>query len=98
MNNKITINYSDSQSRIKKIFRLEIKARDLPGDPVVKTLHIQCGGAGSIPGWRTRIPHATEPKEGSENQRHNMNINLAFDFSSPKVKESYVALIFKDEK
>ena len=33
---------------------------DFPGGPVVKTPCFQCsntGGAGSIPGWGTKIPH-----------------------------------------
>ena len=31
----------------------------LPGGPEVTTLHFQCRGMGSIPGWGTKIPHAT---------------------------------------
>jgi len=29
------------------------KERDFPGGPVAGTLSSQCGGSGSIPGWRT---------------------------------------------
>ena len=35
---------------------------DFPGDPVVKTPHSTASGVGSIPGWGTKIPHATQPK------------------------------------
>ena len=31
---------------------------DFPGGPVVKNLPSNAGNAGSIPGWRTKIPHA----------------------------------------
>ena len=27
---------------------------------MVKTLHSNAGGTGSIPGWRTKIPHAVQ--------------------------------------
>ena len=37
-----------------------IKRRDFPGGPVVKNLPFHTGDVGSIPGWRTKIPHATE--------------------------------------
>ena len=33
---------------------------DFPGGPVTKTLHTStAGGTGSIPGWGTKILHAT---------------------------------------
>ena len=32
---------------------------DFLGSPVVKTPHFQRRGAGSIPGWGSKIPHAT---------------------------------------
>ena len=31
---------------------------DFPGSPVVKTSPSNAGGAGWIPGWRAKIPHA----------------------------------------
>ena len=34
--------------------------KDFPGGPVVKNLPCHAGDAGSIPGWGTKIPHATE--------------------------------------
>ena len=39
---------------------------DFPGGPVVKTSPSNAGGAGSIPGWGAKIPHALRPK----NQKH----------------------------
>ena len=39
-----------------------LKIRDfwgLPGGPVVKNLPCSGGYAGSVPGWGTKIPHAT---------------------------------------
>ena len=38
------------------------KQRDFPGGPVVKTSPSNIGGAGSIPGWEAKIPHALQPK------------------------------------
>ena len=35
-------------------------AQDFPGGPVVKNPPYNAGDAGSIPGRRTKIPHATE--------------------------------------
>ena len=32
--------------------------RDFPGGPAVKNLPFIAGDEGSIPGWRTKIPHA----------------------------------------
>ena len=32
---------------------------DFPGGPVVKNPPSNAGDAGSIPGWGTKIPHAT---------------------------------------
>ena len=37
-------------------------SRDFPGSPVVKTSPSNAEGAGSIPGGRTKIPHASGPK------------------------------------
>ena len=38
---------------------------DLTGGPVVKTSPSNAGGAGSIPGWETKIPHmfCKQPKK-----------------------------------
>ena len=36
----------------------KISLKDFPGGPVVKNLPTYAGDSGSIPGWRTKIPHA----------------------------------------
>ena len=42
---------------------------DFPDDPVVKTT--TAGGTGSIPGWGTKIPHATwQGKKKKKNKNH----------------------------
>ena len=38
---------------------LNFHSRDFPGGPVVKNLPSKAGDTGSIPGWGTKIPHAT---------------------------------------
>lgn len=45
-----------------EIFSLELKYRDLPGCPAVKTRACQAGRAGSIPGRGTKSPHVTWSK------------------------------------
>ena len=40
----------------------EEEGEDLPGGPVVRTLPSTARGAGSIPGWRTKIPYALQTK------------------------------------
>ena len=37
--------------------------RDLPGRPVVKTLPLNAGDTGLVPGWGAEIPHALWPTE-----------------------------------
>ena len=32
---------------------------DFPGSPMIQTLPSSAGGAGSIPGWGAKIPHAS---------------------------------------
>ena len=34
--------------------------RDLPGGPVIKNPPCNAGNMGSVPGWGTKIPRATE--------------------------------------
>ena len=38
---------------------MERHARDFPGGPVVKTSPSSAGDEGLIPGWGTKIPHAS---------------------------------------
>ena len=47
--------------------------RDFPGGPVVKTLPSNAGGAGSIPGWGAKVPHASGPKHQNIKQKKYCN-------------------------
>ena len=38
------------------------RGRDFPGGGAGRTLPFSAGGAGLIPDWRTKIPHAFQPK------------------------------------
>ena len=46
---------------------------DFPGGPVVKTSPSNAGGAGSIPGWGAKIPHASWPKNQNIKQKQYCN-------------------------
>ena len=41
---------------------------DFPGGPVVKTLQFHCRGHELDPGWRTKIPQATQCGPKKKNQ------------------------------
>ena len=43
---------------LNKIFKKEVKQKDIPGGLVVKTQHFHCWGPGSIPGRGTKVPEA----------------------------------------
>ena len=50
------------QRGVKSTFRClrsNVPFRDFPGDPVVKTSPSSTGSVGLIPGWGTKIPHAS---------------------------------------
>ena len=47
-----------------------ISSRDFPGGPVVKTRGSTAGGAGSISGWGTKIPHALWSGQKSEKKQN----------------------------
>ena len=51
----------------------DIEYRDFPGGPVVQTLPSNAGGAGSIPGWGAKIPHASWPKNQNIKQKQYCN-------------------------
>ena len=38
------------------------RGQDFPGGGVVRTLPFNAGGAGLIPDWRSKIPHASQQK------------------------------------
>ena len=46
-------------SKLKEHLALQRSSKDFPGGPVVKHLPTHAGDAGSIPGQRIKIPHAT---------------------------------------
>ena len=49
--------------RANEFLRTQARLRfpkDFPDGPVVKNLPCKAGDMGSIPGWGTKIPHATE--------------------------------------
>ena len=39
------------------------RGQDFPGGGVIRTLPFNAGGTGLIPDWRTKIPHAFQPKK-----------------------------------
>ena len=45
--------------------------RDFPGGPVVKTSPSNAGVVGLIPGWGTKIPHASGSKSQNIKQKQN---------------------------
>ena len=50
----------ESDNRYSKTFLLRVwMCRDVPGGPVVEISPSSAGSAGSIPGERTQIPHAS---------------------------------------
>ena len=58
---------------------------DFPSGPVVKALPFSAAGAGTIPGWWTKIPHALQPK----NQNIEQKQHCKKDFKSgPHKKKS----------
>ena len=51
----------------------DIPCRDFPAGPVGKTSPSNAGGAGSIPGWGAKIPHASRPKYQNVKQKQYCN-------------------------
>ena len=49
--------------------------RDFPGGPVVKILHSNAGGAGSVPCWGAKIPCTSRPKHHNVNNSSNVVTN-----------------------
>ena len=45
------------------VWTFENMLGNFPGGPVVKTPPSNAKGAGSIPGWWIKIPHALQPKK-----------------------------------
>ena len=57
---------------------------DLPGGLVVKSLPFSAEDAGSIPGWRAKIPHASQPKKQNIKQMQQCN-KFKRDFIFPNM-------------
>ena len=47
------------RNRIRYKIKINKYIRDFPGGPVVKNPPSNAGDVGSIPGWGTKVPHAT---------------------------------------
>ena len=55
------------------IVNLKVKPWDFPGGSMGKTSPFNAGGAGSIPGQGTKIPHASWPKNQNRKWKQNWN-------------------------
>ena len=83
-----------SQGMMQWAALLEEQSRDFPDYPVVKTLLSSAGDTDSIPGWGTKIPHASQPKNQNTEQKQYCNkFNKEFK-TSPHQKKK----IFKKER
>ena len=63
--------------RIRKKWKiLKFISWDFLGDPVVKTSPSNAGGAGLIPGWRVKIPYASQPNnQNTKQEQHYKRFN-----------------------
>ena len=52
---------------------------------MVKTLHFQCRGPGLIPGWRTKIPRATQ--HGQNNNNKGKRVAMANDIRAGRTEQ-----------
>ena len=53
--------------------------RDFPGGPVVKTPYFHCSGHGFVPGWETKILHATWHSHKKKKKRKKEIKNLSLN-------------------
>ena len=67
---------------------------------MVKTLHFQCRGVGSFPGWRNEIPHATQlgqkKKKKIKNKKmqiENSSETLSWSYNTGKTLKSIISTI-----
>ena len=49
---------------------------NLPGSPMIKTLHFHCRGMGSIPGGGTKIPHAMKHGQKTKTKKWAKDLNI----------------------
>ena len=78
---KDTMHVSRIQGKLREMYYDRSKScfGDFPGSPVLKTLPSNSGGVGSVPGWGTKIPHASWPKHQNMEQKQYCNkINEVF--------------------
>ena len=62
---------------------------DFPGGSVIKTSSFNTGGAGLIPGWGAKIPHASRPKNQNIKRKQYCNkFNKDFKRNGPHQKKS----------
>ena len=59
-----------------------------PAGPVVKTLPSSVGGDCSIPGWETKIPNTSRPKNHNVNNRCNIVTNSIKTLKMVQTKKS----------
>ena len=59
---RLARNYLNSTYKGREGNTQKCPMRDFPGGPLIKTSPSNAGGAGSISGQRTRIPHASQRK------------------------------------
>ena len=58
-----------------------MELKRFPGGPVVKTLHSNAGGSGSIPGQGTKIPHARQCSQKKKTKIHtDYNLCASLEF------------------
>ena len=57
-----------------------MELKRFPGGPVVKTLHSNAGGTGSIPGRGTKIPHARQCSQKREKIHKDYNLCASLEF------------------
>ena len=57
----------------KSVGKVKGQFRDFPGGPVVKTSPSNAEAVDLIPGWGSKIPHASRPKNQSMKQKQYCN-------------------------
>ena len=62
----------------EKVFKRQTSG-DIPGGLAIKTLPPNAGGAGSIPDWVAKIPHALRPKNPKALKKKKKKSNILTD-------------------
>ena len=58
---------------MEKLVKHRKVGREVPGYPVINTSLSSAGGLSSVPGWGTKIPHTSWPKNQSIKQKQYCN-------------------------